>query len=223
MHPKFNSQCLILDYPCFPSWQGRKGQEGMGLPHHVLQGWASGQWLSSLPTGETKTREKAELWAEGTAQVHQAEKQLPNPLPTPKRPWLASQEFNGKLRSNSSGRGQGHCEGQALSSTCLLEAGSFTPEALDLFDNGVDSICDFPGINRETNLWLRKGLHEHNYLFCYWASQLLKRWLLCGGKTAGPWKQKAELGILTPASSLCDLGEVNIRSSRLNDLRYKWE
>lgn len=45
------------------------------------------------------------------------------------------------------GRSQGHCEGQALSSTCLLEAGAAAPALPALSDNGSGPVCDFPGIN----------------------------------------------------------------------------
>lgn len=170
MHLKFNRQCLILDYPCLPSWQSRKGQEGMGLPHHVLQGWAGGQWLSSLPTWDTKTRGKGRTLSWGGSSSSSSWKAIAQPIANTKEAMIRKPGIQWEAEKQQQwvkGRGQGHCEGQALSSTCLLEPGTFIPAALALFDNGVDSICDFLGINWKTNLWLKKGLHEHNHLICY--------------------------------------------------------
>lgn len=125
-------------------------------------------------SGTPKPGEKAELGAEGTPQVHQAEKELPNLLPTPKRPWLRTRDPMQSWEATAAHQGE-KPETLWRSSIVfyfLLEAGAAAPA---LSDNWHGLVCDFAGINWETNLWPREGLHECNHLICHWVSQLLKR------------------------------------------------
>ena len=80
----------------------------------VLQGWAIGQGLSSC-RGGAKIREEGKI-----TQAHQAEKKLLNLMLAPVRSWLQARNPVGswEAKPRVQVRGQGHSEGQVVSSVC---------------------------------------------------------------------------------------------------------